>query len=142
MKRMVLISALALLIVGCSKINPADRYYVLSLSTVVVDENKEPIQGICAYPEGDTFHGRLGYSDHLGRISAFSHIEPRRRWIVYFEDVDGEYNRGVYERLEVDITEMAAAPIAPDKWGYSGSGHVDLDTVIMRRLQPSKTHIL
>ena len=134
MKRIAFIIGFALLIAGCDKINPADEYYGLWLSAVVVDEEGEPIQGIYAYPEGDKFDGRLGYSNHLGEIHAFAQVEPRKRWIVYFEDVDGAYNRGEYETLEVDITNMVTPPTTPDKWGYTGHGSVELGTVVMKRM--------
>lgn len=134
MKRIAFILGFALLIAGCNKINPADEYYGLWVSAVVVDEEGEPIQGIYAYPEGDKFDGRLGYSNHLGEIHAFAQVEPRKRWIVYFEDVDDEYNRGEYETLEVDITDMVTPPTTPDKWGYTGHGSVELGTVVMKRM--------
>ena len=135
MKRVIpiFICIVALLTIGCDKINPADEYYCLWLSAVVVDEDGEPIQGIYAYPEGDKFDGRLGYSNHLGEIHAFGHMDPRRRWIVYFEDVDGEYNRGEYETIEIDITDKVTPPTTPDKWGYVGSCSVELVTVVMKR---------
>ena len=134
MKRIAFILGFALLIAGCDKINPADEYYGLWLSAVVVDEEGEPIQGIYAYPEGDKFDGRLGYSNHLGEIHAFAQVEPRKRWIVYFEDVDGAYNRGENETLEVDITDMVTPPTTPDRWGFTGSGIVELGTVVMKRM--------
>lgn len=134
MKRIAFILGFALLMAGCDKINPADEYYGLWLSAVVVDEEGEPIQGIYAYPEDDKFDGRLGYSNHLGEIHAFAQVEPRKRWIIYFEDVDGAYNRGEYETLEVDITDMVTPPTTPDKWGYTGHGSVELGTVVMKRM--------
>ncbi len=134
MKRIAFILGFALLIVGCDKINPADEYYGLWLSAVVVDEEGEPIQGIYAYPEGDKFDGREGYSNHLGKIEAFGHVDPHKRWIIYFADVDGAYNRGEYETLEVDITDMVTPPTTPDKWGFTGSGIVELVTVVMKRM--------
>ena len=136
MKRVIpiFICIVALLTIGCDKINPADEYYGLWVSAVVVDEDRAPIQGIYAYPEGDKFDGRLGYSNHLGEMSAFGQVEPRRRWIIYFEDIDGEYNRGKYETLEVDITDKVIPPTTPDRWGFAGSCIVELDTIVMRRL--------
>lgn len=135
MKRLIpiFICVVALITVGCDKINPADEYYGLWLSAVVVDEEGEPIQGILAYPQGDSFDGRLGYSNHLGQIDAFGQVEPRRRWVVYFKDVDGEYNRGEYETLEVDITDKVTPPTTPDRWGFAGSSIVELGTVVMKR---------
>lgn len=135
MRRLIAIymSVVALFTVCCDKLNPADEYYGLWVSAVVVDEAGEPIQGIYAYPKGDTFDGRLGYSNHLGEIYAFGQVEPRSRWVVYFKDVDGEYNRGEYETLEVDITDKVTPPSAPDKWGFTGSSSVELGTVVMKK---------
>jgi hypothetical protein len=136
MKRVIAIfaSIATLLISGCDRIIPADEYYGLWVSAVVVDEEGVPIQGIYAYPENDKFDGRLGYSNHLGEINAFAQVEPRKRWIVYFEDIDGEYNRGEYATLEVDITDkITTPPTTPDKWGFTGSGIVELGTVMLKR---------
>lgn len=135
MKRVIpiLIYIASLFTLGCDKINPADEYYGLWVSAVVVDEEGEPIQGIYAYPEGDTFDGRLGYSNHLGQIHGFGQVEPRRRWIVYFEDIDKEYNRGEYATLEVDITDKITPPSTPDRWGFTGSAVVELGTIVMKR---------
>lgn len=135
MKRVIpiLIYIASLFTLGCDKINPADEYYGLWVSAVVVDEEGEPIQGIYAYPEGDTFDGRLGYSNHLRQIHGFGQVEPRRRWRVYFEDIDKEYNRGEYETLEVDITDKITPPSTPDRWGFTGSAVVELGTIVMKR---------
>lgn len=130
----ICIGIVALLTVGCDKIDPVDEYYGLWVSAVVVDEEGVPIQGIYSYPEKDKFDGRLGYSNHLGEIHAFAQVEPRKRWRVYFEDIDGEYNRGEYETLEVDITDkITTPPTMPDKWGFTGSGIVELGTVMLKR---------
>ena len=121
----------SLLFVGCDEIN--EDYYGLYFSAEIVDEEGVPIQGIYAYPEGDKFDGREGYSNHLGKIEAFAHIKPSRRFVIYITDVDGEYNRGEYEGVTIDITSMVAPPTAPDKYGFSGSGIVDLGRDVLKR---------
>ena len=91
MKRVIALFAVAMvasLVVGCEKErNP--EYYVLDFSARVVDTEGNPIQGICAYPEGAEFEGRSGYSNYMGELSGFAHIAPRKRLIICFEDVDG-----------------------------------------------------
>lgn len=133
MKRLILLFAALLCVVvsGCDEVY--DDYYCLYISAEIVDEEGEPIQGIYAYPEGDSFDGREGYSNHLGKIFAFGHIKPSRRFVIHIEDVDGEYNRGEYESLTIDITDKVNRPIEPDRYGYSGSGDVDLGRVVMKK---------
>ena len=133
MKRLILFltAALSVVVSGCDEVY--EDYYCLYFSAEIVDEAGEPIQGIYAYPEGGEFDGREGYSNHLGQIFAFGHIKPSRRFVVHIEDVDGEYNRGEYEGITIDITDKVAPPIAPDKYGYSGSGDVDLGRVVLKR---------
>lgn len=134
MKRLAryLVLFVALLLFGCEQLR--EEYYGLFLTAVVVDQSGEPIQGICAYPEGGEFQGREGYSDHLGRISAFTQLKPRSRWIISFADVDGEYNGGVFKSVDIDVTSKVTPPSLPDDNGYTGSCLVNLDTVVMSRL--------
>ena len=118
---------------GCEK-NEHSPYYVLWLSAKVVDEVGEPIEGIHLYLEGGEFVGRTGYTDYKGEISgARSYTPPMERWIVHIEDVDGEYNRGEYESVTIDITNMVKAPSAPDRYGFTGSDIVDLGRVVLER---------
>ena len=128
--------ALALLTsVGCEKENEKyDQYYVLWLTASVVDEAGEPIEGIHLCPENAEFVGRTGYTDFNGKIAARSYTEPRKRWIICVEDIDGEYNRGTYESKEIDITNKVAPSLKPDEWGYSGSCIVDIGTITLRRI--------
>ena len=135
MKRLILFltAALSVVVSGCDEVY--EDYYCLYFSAEIVDEAGEPIQGIYAYPEGGKFDGREGYSNHLGKIEAFGHIKPSRRFVVHIEDVDGEYNRGEYESLTIDITDKANRPAAPDKYGFTGSGNVDLGRVVMKKKQ-------
>lgn len=133
MKRLMLLFAALLCVVvsGCDEIY--DDYYCLYFSAEIVDEDGVPIQGIYAYPEGGKFDGREGYSNHLGKIEAFGQIKPSRRFVVCIEDVDGEYNRGEYEGVAIDITNMVKAPSAPDRSGFTGSDIVDLGRVVLKR---------
>lgn len=133
MKRLMLLFAALLCVVvsGCDEIY--EDYYCLYFSAEIVDEDGVPIQGIYAYPEGGKFDGREGYSNHLGKIEAFGQIKPSRRFVVCIEDVDGEYNRGEYEGVAIDITNMVKAPSAPDRYGFTGSDIVDLGRVVLKR---------
>jgi hypothetical protein len=132
MRRLIFsIFALAsLFVVGCEEKH--EPYYVLWAEGTVVNEAGEPIQGIHIYPEGGNFPGREGYTDYQGYFSGNCSVAPRDRWIIYVEDVDGDYNGGEYEGLSVDITDMVRQPIAPDEWGYSGSCSVDLGTIVLK----------
>ena len=133
MKRLMLLFAALLCVVvsGCDEIY--EDYYCLYFSAEIVDEEGVPIQGIYAYPEGGKFDGREGYSNHLGKIEAFGQIKPSRRFVVCIEDVDGEYNRGVYEGITIDITNRVKAPSTPDRSGFTGSDIVDLGRVVLKR---------
>lgn len=133
MKRLILLftALLCVVVSGCDEIY--EDYYCLYFSAEIVDEAGEPIQGIYAYPEGGSFDGREGYSNHLGKIEAFGQIKPSRRFVVCIEDVDGEYNRGEYEGVAIDITNMVKAPSAPDDYGFTGSDIVDLGRVVLKR---------
>ena len=114
MRRLTLLLAgiASLLFVGCDEVY--EDYYGLYFSAEIVDEEGVPIQGIYAYPEGDKFDGREGYSNHLGKIDAFAHIKPSRRFVIYITDVDGEYNRGEYE-LVLDEPEKFLSGDFPDR---------------------------
>lgn len=132
-KSIFCIFALALLtLVGCEEKH--EPYYVLSVYGTVVDEAGEPIQGIHAYPEGGDFAGREGYTNYEGKFGGHAYLAPRNQWTMIFEDVDGDYNGGEYERLTIDISQKVTAPIAPDEWGYSGSSLVDIGTIVLKRI--------
>lgn len=133
MKRLMLLftALLCVVVSGCDEIY--EDYYCLYFSAEIVDEEGVPIQGIYAYPEGGKFDGREGYSNHLGKIEAFGQIKPSRRFVVCIEDVDGEYNRGEYEGVAIDITNRVKAPSAPDRSGFTGSDIVDLGRVVLKR---------
>lgn len=134
MKRIIALFAVAtaaLLVAACEKVGRPE-YYVLYFSARVVDKEGNPIQGICTYPEGDSFEGRSGYSDFEGKLSGFAHITPRKNLVICFEDVDGEANGGLYESLELDITHLATPPSTPDEWGFTGSDFVEFGDVEMQ----------
>ena len=134
MKRLIF-SLLALTLlgaVGCDKVEMEDQYYVLWLTATVVDEQGAPIEGIYAYPEGEEFVGRTGYTDYQGYIGAIAYLTPHYRWVIHFEDRDGEYNRGEYERRTIDITDQVLKPNTPDKWGYTGSSFIEMGTITMK----------
>lgn len=135
MKRLValLIVGLSFVAAGCEE--KWEDYYVFYLSARVVDEDGNPIQGILAYPEGDSFGGRMGYSNFKGEIFAFAHLAPRNSYVVIIEDVDGEANGGCYESQRIDVTSMLRAPSRPDRYGFTGSGQAELGDVVLRRLE-------
>ena len=122
-------------ITSCEKEhNDREPYYVLWFVAHVVDEAGEPVQGILAYPEGDSFDGRSGYSDYTGSISGFAHLSPYISGDIIFEDVDGEYNGGIYESVTINIRDkMYGANNKPDEWGFTGSDVVDVGNVVMTK---------
>jgi hypothetical protein len=80
-------------------------------------------------PESGDFAGRVGYTDHLGRVTACEYIESvDGRFVLQFKDVDGEYNLGEYEDIDLDITDkiLAVATIA-------GTADVQLEPVVMKK---------
>lgn len=134
MKRLIL-SALVLCglaLSSCEKEPKHRSYYVLYFSAHVVDEAGNPIQGIYAYPEPNAFYGRTGYSDYQGVISGFAHLHPSEIHNIVFEDVDGEYNGGIYETVTLNLREkVSGLGNKPDEWGFVGSDVVDLGDVVM-----------
>ena len=121
MKRLMLLFAalLCVIVSGCDEIY--EDYYCLYFSAEIVDEDGVPIQG------------REGYSNHLGKIDAFGQIKPSRRFVICIEDVDGEYNRGEFKGVAIDITNKVKAPSVPDDYGFTGSDIVDLGRVVLKR---------
>ena len=135
MKRLILLAMVlcGLALSSCEKEPKHRSYYVLYFSAHVVDEAGNPIQGIYAYPEPNAFYGRSGYSDYQGVISGFAHLHPSELHNIVFEDVDGEYNGGIYEMVTVNIREqLAGLENEPDEWGFVGSDVVDLGDVVMK----------
>lgn len=119
--------------VGCNEQESAshDQYYVLWITARVVDSDGNPIQGIYVYPEGYAFAGREGYTNYLGEMGGTVHIEPNSVQRVVFEDIDGEYNGGVYATKYVDIAHLLTPTTPADKWGYSGSSLIELGDVVL-----------
>ncbi len=129
------LAIVATLGVGCNKekTESHNQYYVLWLTARVVDSDGNPIQGIHVYPEGYTFPGREGYTNYLGEMGGSTHIEPNSVQRVVFEDIDDEYNGGVYATKYVDIAHLLTPTTPPDKWGYSGSSLIELGDVELTR---------
>ena len=135
MKRLMILAMVlcGLALSSCEKEPKHRSYYVLYFSAHVVDEAGNPIQGIYAYPEPNAFYGRSGYSDYQGVISGFAHLHPSEIHNIVFEDIDGEYNGGIYETITVNIREqLAGLDNKPDEWGFVGSDVVDLGDVVMK----------
>ena len=106
-----------------------DKAYRITLSVTVVNEAGEPIQGILVRPESGDFAGREGYTDHLGSITTSSYIESvNGRFVLQFKDVDGEYNLGEYEDIDLDITDRVLA-VATEY----GTADVTLEPVVMKK---------
>jgi hypothetical protein len=136
MKRLILLAMVlfGVALSSCEKESKHESYYVLWFSARVVDEASNPIQGIYAYPEPNAFYGREGYSDYKGVISGFVHLHPSEIRNIVFEDVDGEYNGGVYEGVAINIRDkVSGLDNEPDEWGFVGSGTVDLGDVVMKQ---------
>ena len=135
MKRLMILAMVlcGLALSSCEKEPKHRSYYVLYFTAHVVDESGNPIQGIYSYPEPNAFYGRSGYSDYQGVISGFAHLHPSELHNIVFEDIDGEYNGGIYEMVTVNIREqLAGLDNNPDEWGFVGSDVVDLGDVVMR----------
>lgn len=135
MKKIVslLLIALVVISIGCEKEAKGEPYYVLTVGARVVDAEGNPIQGIYAYPEGASFCGREGYSDYKGEIGAWAYLKPGEAGIIIFEDIDGDYNGGVYNTVRVDISDRLSPSITPDEWGYAGASYIELGDVIMSK---------
>lgn len=106
-----------------------EKAYRINLSVSVVNEEGEPIQGILVRPESGDFAGRVGYTDHLGRVTACEYIESvDGRFVLQFKDVDGEYNLGEFEDVNLDITDKVMAVVTA-----SGTADVVLEPVVMKK---------
>ena len=76
------------------------------LSARVVDKDGNPIQGIdVRMKDGQRFNYNSGISDYLGNINASGNMFPRKQYEIVFMDIDGEYNGGEFENLELDVTD-------------------------------------
>lgn len=135
MKRLILLALVlcGVALTSCEKEPKHESYFVLYFSAHVVDEAGDPIQGIYAYPEPNAFYGRTGYSDYQGVISGFVHLHPSEIQNLVFEDVDGEYNGGVYETVTLNLRDkVSGLGNKPDEWGYVGSDIVHIGEVVMK----------
>ena len=133
MKRLILLALVlcGLALSSCEKEPKHRSYYVLYFSAHVVDEAGNPIQGIYACPEPNAFYGRSGYSDYQGEISGFVHIHPSELHNIVFEDVDGEYNGGEFESLELDISDKVKQTKKGSGDWYQGTYKAELGDVTL-----------
>lgn len=94
-----------------------------SLSARVIDEAGNPIQGIVVTSkEGCQFDYKTGLSDYLGNIDAYGgSFWPGEQYKVVFHDVDGEYNGGEFESLELDISDKVTQTEKGEGDWYQGS---------------------
>lgn len=137
MKKIVSLLLIALVVISasCEKEAQNEPYYVLTIVARVVDTDGNPIQGIYAYPEGSSFRGREGYTNYKGEIGAWAYLKPGEAGIIIFEDIDGDYNGGIYDTVRVDISDRVPPGSTPDEWGFAGSGYVELGDVTMTKRQ-------
>lgn len=127
---LVILFAALLGLSGCEKDGlRRNEYYVLWITARVVDEAGEPIQGIYVYPEGAKFPGREGYTDYKGEMGADTRIDPYKPVKIVFEDIDGEYNRGIWGTRVVDISSLLTPPQKADSNGFLGSSFIELGDI-------------
>ena len=136
MKR-ILNHLLGLLGVGAASCIPVAMYGTphveFSLSARVIDEAGNPIQGIeVRTKSGQPFDHNTGIADYLGNIEAVSgDIWPNEQYKVVFLDVDGEYNGGEFESLELDISdEVKQTKKGSGDW-YQGAYKAELGDVTL-----------
>ena len=103
------------------------------LSARVVDSEGNPIQGIVASPEGDSFDSQTGVSDYLGLIDASGSCWPGSQNVVEFVDIDGELNGGEFETLRLDISDKVQQTHEGEGAWYDGDYEVSLGDVVMTR---------
>lgn len=102
------------------------------LTARVVDSDGNPIQGIEARTkEGNYFDSNTGISDYQGNIDAVGQIWPGSQYAVTFYDIDGEYNGGVFETLELDISDKVKQTKKGDGDWYQGTYRADLGDVTL-----------
>lgn len=136
MKR-ILNYLLGLLGVGAASCIPVAMYGTphveFSLSARVIDEAGNPIQGIeVRTKSGQPFDHNTGIADYLGNIEAVSgDMWPGEQYEVVFLDVDGEYNGGEFESLELDISgKVKQTKKGSGDW-YQGSYKAELGDVTL-----------
>ena len=103
------------------------------LTARVVDSEGNPIQGIVASPEGDSFDSQTGVSDYLGLIDASGSCWPGSQNVVEFVDIDGELNGGEFETLRLDISDKVQQTHEGEGAWYDGDYEVSLGDVVMTR---------
>jgi putative lipoprotein (rSAM/lipoprotein system) len=136
MKR-ILNYLLGLLGVGAASCIPVAMYGTphveFSLSARVIDEAGNPIQGIeVRTKSGQPFDHNTGIADYLGNIEAVSgSMWPDEQYEVVFLDVDGEYNGGEFESLELDIRDKVRQTKKGDGDWYQGSYKAELGDVTL-----------
>ena len=137
MKR-ILNYLLSLLGVGVASCIPVAMYGAphieFSLSARVVDEAGDPIQGIVVTSkDGCHFDSKTGCSDYLGNIEAYgSNFWPGEQYKVVFHDIDGEYNGGEFESLELDISEKVIQTKKGEGEWYNGSFKAEVGEVTLK----------
>ena len=104
-----------------------------SLSARVIDEAGNPIQGIeVRTKSGQPFDHNTGIADYLGNIEAVSgSMWPDEQYEVVFLDVDGEYNGGEFESLELDISGKVKQTKKGDGDWYQGTYKAELGDVTL-----------
>ena len=102
------------------------------LSARVVDKDGNPIQGIeVRTKEGAYFDHNTGISDYQGYIDARGAIWPGSQYAVTFYDIDGEYNGGEFETLELDISGKVKQTKKGEGDWYEGSYRAELGDVTL-----------
>lgn len=136
MKR-ILNYLLGLLGVGAASCIPVAMYGTphveFSLSARVIDEAGNPIQGIeVRTKSGQPFDHNTGIADYLGNIEAVSgSMWPDEQYEVVFLDVDGEYNGGEFESLELDIRDKVRQTKKGSGDWYQGTYKAELGDVTL-----------
>lgn len=136
MKR-ILNYLLGLLGVGAASCIPVAMYGTphveFSLSARVIDEAGNPIQGIeVRTKSGQPFDHNTGIADYLGNIEAVSgSMWPDEQYEVVFLDVDGEYNGGEFESLELDISDKVKQTKKGSGDWYQGTYKAELGDVTL-----------
>lgn len=104
-----------------------------SLSARVIDEAGNPIQGIeVRTKSGQLFDHNTGIADYLGNIEAVSdYMWPGEQYKVVFLDVDGEYNGGEFESLELDISDKVKQTKKGSGDWYQGTYKAELGDVTL-----------
>ena len=132
---------LGLMGVGAASCIPVAMYGAphveFSLSARVIDEAGNPIQGIeVRTKSGQQFDHNTGYADYLGNIKAVSgSMWPDEQYEVVFLDVDGEYNGGEFESLELNIADKVKQTQKGDGDWYQGSYKAELGDVMLTHKQ-------